>query len=255
MTDNSINRWVAFPRRRPHAKLRLFCIPYAGGSSTIFHGWTRRMPDSVEICLVHLPGRGGRLSEPSFTQLIPLAHAIGENLSEMLDKPFAFFGHSMGALVSFEVARYLRRHARILPAALFVSGRRAPQLPDTDPRTHDLPLDEFLEEIRRINGTPQEVLDNSELVSMLVPVIRADFEACQTYEYSPEPPLDCPIIAFGGADDLEETRDKIDAWREQTTRFFALTMLQGDHFFLHKSEAALLGLLGERLGHLIRALP
>lgn len=247
MKNKTENQWLSFPRPRPQAKLRLFCFPYAGGSAQIFRSWPDALPETVEVCLVHLPGRGMRIRESHFTRLLPLAHASAEAMRPYCDKPFAMFGHSMGAMISFEVARYLRSRYGIEPVQLFVSGRRAPHIPDTSPPTHDLPTDELIEELKRIKGTPREVLADAELMDIFLPILRADFEVCHTYVYSQGEPLSCPIIAFGGIEDDEETRDLIEAWREQTTGGFSLRMFQGDHFFLHSSEHTFLNVLYREL--------
>ena len=250
MTNNKVNSWVSFPKPRPQARVRLFCFPYAGGSALIFRSWLNALPETVEACPIQLPGRGPRLREQQFTRLLPLAHAIAEGIFPYCDKPFAMFGHSMGAMLSFEVARYLRSHYGVEPKQLLVSGRRAPQVPDTDPPTYNLPEPELIEELKRIKGTPQELLDNDELMQLFLPVLRADFEVCQTYVYAPGEPLACPIAAFCGLGDEEENRERMDAWREQTTGHFFLRMLPGDHFFLHSSERMLLQLLSRELQQL-----
>lgn len=229
------NPWLANHKPNPQASLRLFCFPYAGGAASIYHKWPGMFPATIEICPVQIPGRGERLREPPFTQFPPLTQTIAEGLREMLDKPFAFFGHSMGAIISFELTRLLRRQGGPLPVHLFVSGRSAPTIPDADPPTYDLPEPEFIEELQRLKGTPKEVLEHPELMELLIPLLRADFELIQNYLYTPEPPLDCPITAFGGLQDDEVSRENIEAWHEQTTRAFSLRMLQGDHFFLNHS--------------------
>src|SRR2546421_132109 len=147
-----------FPRLQsnPEANLRLFCFPYAGGSSRLFYRWQEGLPASVEVVPVELPGRGMRLSQPPFANLRPMVQAIVEAIAPRLDKPFAFFGHSMGALISLELARALRREHGREPVHLFVSGRRAPHLPETLPPMHDLPEAEFIEGLRGLNGTPPE---------------------------------------------------------------------------------------------------
>jgi medium-chain acyl-[acyl-carrier-protein] hydrolase len=166
------------------------------------------------------------------------------------DKPFAFFGHSMGAVISFELTRYLRREHGIQPCQLFVSGNPAPQVPPREPPIYDLPQSEFLNEIRQLNGTPPELLDHPELMSLLIPMLRADFKLVQTYVYSAESPLDCPITAFGGLDDEKVTREDLDAWREQTTGNFSIHMLPGDHFFIQTYQPLLLRRLSIELQQL-----
>jgi medium-chain acyl-[acyl-carrier-protein] hydrolase len=170
----------------------------------------------------------------------PLVQAIATALLPHLDKPFALFGHSMGAIVSFELARLLRQNYGISPVYLFVSGRRAPQIPHPKPPTYNLPEPAFLAELRRLNGTPKAVLENAELLQLLLPIVRADFEALETYFYQAQPPLECPIAAFGGLSDTETNIDNLEAWANQTTAAFSLQMLPGDHFFLHSAQSQLL---------------
>jgi medium-chain acyl-[acyl-carrier-protein] hydrolase len=184
---------------------------------------------------------------PAFTQLQPLVQAIAPVLLPHLDKPFAFFGHSMGALVSFELARLLRKEYNISPVHLFVSGRHAPQIPDTKPPVHALPEPEFKEELRRLNGTPEAVLQNAELMQLLVPILRADFAVLETYVYTTEPPLNCPITAYGGSEDEEASYDELQAWQKQTNAAFSLQMFTGDHFFLHSAQSLLLQSLSQEL--------
>jgi medium-chain acyl-[acyl-carrier-protein] hydrolase len=161
--------------------------------------------------------------------------------------PFAFFGHSMGAIICFELARYLRKQRLPVPLHLFASGCSAPQIPEEGPFDYDLPEPEFIEKLRVLNGTPKEVLEHQELMELMIPLLRADFALAQNYTYFPEPPLDCPITVFGGTQDIEIGQDRLEAWRKQTSCSFALHMLAGDHFFLHTSQSILLPLLTERL--------
>lgn len=184
-----------------------------------------------------------------------LVEAMTPALLHRLDKPFAFFGHSMGAIIGFEIARLLRRKHYPQPLHLFVSGRRAPQIPDPNPPTYDLPHLDFLRELRRLNGTPQEVLENPEMMALMLPILRADFTLTQTYSYSAEPPLDCSVSAFGGLQDNEVDPEYLEAWREQTTGSFSLQMFAGDHFFLNASQPQLLQALSRELVELLRLVP
>jgi len=184
--------------------------------------------------------------------MAPLIRSLTETLTPYLDKPFAFFGHSLGVLVSFELVRQLRRERKCGPVHLFVSGHRAPQIPDPDPPIHALPDAEFLEELQRLNGTPQEMLENDELMKVVLPTLRADFRVAETYVYEAEPPLDCPISVFGGVRDPEVNREQLMAWRQQTTKTYSLQMFPGDHFFLHSSETALLRTLSAELETIVK---
>lgn len=248
MTSTStINRWIKYRKTNPQASLRLFCFPYAGGGAQIFRDWSDRLPPTIEVCPVELPGRGSRIAETPFTQLLPLVEAIADGISPLLDRPFAFFGHSMGALISFELARYLRRQQHPGLAHLFVSSRPAPQLTDQDPPTHNLPEAELIKKLRWLKGTPKAVLADPELMQLLLPVLRADFAICETYVYTPEPPLSCPITALGGWRDPATKLGTLQAWRQQTTAAFAKQIFLGNHFFLHSAQSPLLKFLTEKL--------
>jgi len=176
--------------------------------------------------------------------------AIAPVLLPYLDKPFAFFGHSMGGLVSFEVTRLLRREYGVSPVHLFVSGRRAPQIPPPSLPIHALPETEFILELRRFNGTPQAVLENTELMQLLIPIIRADFAVLETYVYTDEPALNCPITVFGGLQDQEVSYNNLQAWQEHTNAAFSLQMFEGDHFFLHSAQSLLLQSLSQELRYI-----
>jgi len=226
------NSWLSFRKPGAEARLRLFCFPYAGAGALIFRAWSDGLPADVEVCPVQLPGRGTRLMERPFTQLSPLVEALAQALVPLLDKPFAFFGHSLGALVSFELARRIRRQYGVHPVRLFVSAGRAPQIPHRTRPIHTLPDKDLLVELRRLNGMPSELLDHEELMEIMLPVLRADFAVYETYVYLTEPPLDCPISAFGGLQDLRVKDSDLEAWRAQTSASFSLRMFPGDHFFL-----------------------
>jgi medium-chain acyl-[acyl-carrier-protein] hydrolase len=234
------NPWLLCPRPNPKAALRLFCFPYAGGAAGIFHRWGEYLPPSVELYAVQLPGRGSRLLEVPFKRVPLLIEAAGKELLPYLDKPCSFFGHSMGATIGFELARFLSKEHNIKPAHLFVSGRRAPHMIDTEPMTYHLEQPQFLDELRRLNGTRKDVLDHPELMQLLLPALRADFEMIQTYVYTPGPPLDCSITAFGGLEDKNVKREHIEVWRQHTTARFSLQMFSGDHFFIHEAQTSLL---------------
>jgi medium-chain acyl-[acyl-carrier-protein] hydrolase len=241
----AFDSWISRGKPRPKTRLRLFCFPYAGAGSLIFRTWPDGLPADVEVCPVQFPGRGTRLTERPFTQLAPLVELLAQALAPFLDKPFAFFGHSLGALVSFELARRVRRQYGLHPARLFVSAGRAPQIPHRAAPIHGLPEREFLAELRRLNGTPGDLLDHEEFMAIMLPLLRADFAVYETYVYSTEPPLSCPISAFGGMQDQRVNESELEAWRAQTDASFSLRMFPGDHFFL--KQPALLRVLSQEL--------
>jgi medium-chain acyl-[acyl-carrier-protein] hydrolase len=194
-----------------------------------------------------LPGRGTRFGEAPFTRLDPLLDALEQPLTPLLDVPFALFGHSMGALVAFELARRLRRRGGPRPVHLFVAAYEAPQIVSSEPAAHVLPDPLFLAELRRYGGLPESVLLEPELLELFLPIVRADFEVLETWSHTPEEPLDIPISAFGGLADPMTPPDQIEAWRVQTRSDFTRRMFPGDHFFLDGDRAALLCLVSQAL--------
>lgn len=229
------------------SRIRLFCFPYAGSSAQIFHGWQQQLPRAIEVSPVHLPGRGKRIREKPFTDLVALAEVLVTELAPHVDKPYALFGHSLGAIIAFEVARGLRRKELPLPRRLFVSGCRAAQLSQDRFHSYDLPTEELIERLRKLNGTPPQILESPQLMEFFLPIIRADLQMIQTYQYSVDAPLHCPISAFGGWQDAEEPPEAIAAWREQTTASFQRQMFPGDHFFLHSETNLLLQAISRQL--------
>jgi medium-chain acyl-[acyl-carrier-protein] hydrolase len=233
--------WVSSAARVPPletAQARLFCFPHSGASAAVYNGWT--LPIPVAVCPVELPGRGRRLGEALHTRLPALVEEIAAGLRPYLDRPFAFFGHSMGALIGFELARILRREYGLAPLRLFLSGHGAPHLPRSEPPIHDLPEAQFLARLRELGGTQEEILANSELRQILLPILRADFSICETYEYLPAEPLDCPITVFGGLGDPYVSRAELEGWRAHTHGAFRASLFPGDHFYLTASRAGLL---------------
>jgi surfactin synthase thioesterase subunit len=239
------------PQQGRQALLRLFCFPYAGRGPSIFRTWNDDLPAEVEVYPVQIPGRESRLGETPFVRLSPLVERLLETLSPRLNMPFAFFGHSMGALISFELARRLRKQNSPSPIQMFVSGHRAPHLPISHFRLHHLPEPALLQGLRHLNGTPEQVLQNAELVELLLPIVRADLAICENYQYQPEDPLDCPIAAFGGLQDSMVSPDDLASWHAQTTRPFTLNLYPGDHFFLHSARDSLLSTLFQKLQRLL----
>jgi len=248
-TGSGVNAgaWIVRQQAKPAARMRLFCFPYAGGAASIYHGWSAELPASVEVCAIQLPGRQNRILEAPYTDMPALITTLMDVLAPYLDRPYAFFGHSLGAMIAFELARALRRQGRPEPVHLFVSGHRTPALPSRYDPTYHLPDAAFLDSVRRLNGTPAAVLDNAELLQLMLPLLRADFTLAETYAYVPEPPLLSPISAFGGLQDVRISEAEITAWGALTQGDFFARMLPGDHFFLHSSRAQLLAALAEDL--------
>lgn len=247
----TFDTWITCPKPKPQAHLRLFCLHYAGGGASVFRTWADDLPEEIEICPIQLPGRESRVMDPAFTQLMPLLEVLADKLYPHLNIPFAFFGHSMGALISFELTRYLRRQGSGDPRHLFVSAHGAPQLPNSYPPIYQLSEPQFLEELRRLDGTPEQVLQNADLMRMMLPTLRADFAICNTYHYEVEERLDCPISAFGGQDDERVSQDDLAAWTDQTRSVFTLRVFPGNHFFLRSHRAQLLLAISRDLATLL----
>jgi surfactin synthase thioesterase subunit/glycosyltransferase involved in cell wall biosynthesis len=224
-----------FPTAETSAAPRLFCFPHAGGGAgqpLALSGWTA-VP-------VRLPGRESRLAEAPFERMGPLVAALAGQIDGYLDQPFAFFGHSMGAVVAFELVRELRRRSRPLPKMLIASGARAPQF-----RRHHVPppapsREAFVEELRRLDGIPAEVLGDGALMRAILPALEADAAVYRNYIYAEESPLPIPVRAYGGADDPNVRREHLDGWREQTTASFAVRVFPGGHFYTTTAREAFL---------------
>lgn len=240
MPNTTINPWIQFYQPKPQANLRLFCFPYAGGKAQIFRTWSEALPDQIEVCPIELPGRGRRWGETPFKQLPLLIEAIANAIAPLLNRPYALFGHSIGALIAFELARFLRQQNSSEPVNLFVSSRRAPQLQNSDTHSHTLPDDALIRKLCWLKGIPQNALDDPELMQLWLPILRADLAIGETYTYVPQRPLSCPIIAFGGRQDPAIRRGGLHQWREQTTGKFAKYLFRGNHFFLHSAQPLLL---------------
>jgi len=220
----------------------------------VFRDWPVELPPELEVCAALLPGREDRWWEPPFHDIAPLVQGLAEALRAYQDLPFVFFGHSMGALIAFELARELRRAQLYGPAHLFVSGARAPHRPDGEPPIHGMPEPLFLEKVLRYQGIPAEVQQNPELMKLVLPTIRADFCICETYSYSSDYLLQCPISAFGGGQDPRISRDDVAAWRHETQGTFRLRIFPGNHFFINPHRRPLLGAILQDLSPLLRYL-
>jgi surfactin synthase thioesterase subunit len=236
---SKLHSWFVPANINPHADLRLFCFPYAGGGASIYREWHKHFPNNIEVCAVQLPGRESRGLEAPIHSLDQLVHTIIEEIQPLLNRPFAFFGHSMGALIAFEAARQLTKKYNRIPDHLFVSGRSAPHLTHRYRKLHLLPDDELKNELSLLNGTPDAVLQNNELMDLLLPRLRADFEVCETYQYALDAPIQCPISAYGGLDDHAVSFESLAAWKGHTNHQADLKMFDGDHFFLHNEQEKL----------------
>jgi surfactin synthase thioesterase subunit/glycosyltransferase involved in cell wall biosynthesis len=257
-TGSTSSTWFPFTRRDESARLRLFCFPYAGGGASAFLNWGNQFPASIAVAPVRLPGREARLAESPCQDVGFMVGGLFEAVQPLLDRPFAFFGHSMGGMISFELARELRRKGLPQPLGLFVSSARAPQFRFGHQAMAEPSEQEFLEELRKREGTPRELLENEELMRLVLPAIRADAAVCRTYSYLPEAPFDFPIVAYGGSGDGNLRPEHIEAWREQTIAKFRMQLFPGGHFFLHTAADEFIPVLArdvEQVAAAIRTQP
>ncbi|NEZ61090.1 thioesterase II family protein [Adonisia turfae] len=225
-----MGKWIVCPQPKPSPKLRLLCFPHAGGSARVFYDWPELLPSAVEVCAVELPGRGKRLFETPYTDIISLLQILGPELVPFLDVPFACFGHSLGARIAFEFSRWSQQTVQLTPRHLWAAAARAPHLPPDREPIHDLPSADFILELQGYNGTPESVLKNPELMELMLPMLKADFSLLETYQYQPKAQLACPITCFWGEQDEIANHTDVAAW-QQHTNIFTFEAVPGDHFF------------------------
>jgi medium-chain acyl-[acyl-carrier-protein] hydrolase len=241
------DRWIFGPLPNAGAKLRLFCFPSAGGGASMYYPWTKALAPGIEVYLVQLPGRENRLMERPFERFDELISTLAQRLRPHFGQPFAFFGHSMGALISFGLTRYLLQQGEPVPVHLFLSAYRAPQVPNAE-ALHQLSDAALIRKMIELNGTQRSVFENPEMRQLLLPVCRADFGVCETYLHTPGESLNIPITAFGGWQDPRVSQSVLEAWREQTRNAFILHMLPGDHFFWRSNPQPIWQIISQSLG-------
>jgi len=270
MSTGIFNNWVTCPRPQPDAKIRLFCLPFAGGGASLYRPWTTQLAPTIEVCPIQLPGRENRYSEKPITDAHQMAQAIAAQMLPFLDRPYAIFGHSMGALLAYEVSRELarlkakapeilfvsahraphlprkrallrayevsRELARLkakAPEILFVSAHRAPHLPRKRALLHALPNVQFIESLKQYGGFPEEILNNQEFIDFVLPTMRSDMTLCDLYAFKNEDSqLHTPIEIFAGAGDPEAGPDEMKAWADYSQSGSNLKVFEGGHFFL-----------------------
>ncbi|WP_447009003.1 thioesterase II family protein [Saccharothrix sp. DSM 118769] len=237
-------RWLPFGASG--AGTRLFCFPHAGAGAAVYRGWSASAGDGLAICPVQLPGRAERGREAAHHDVEALVDDVLAGLGEEFTGDYALFGHSMGALVAYLVTRRIAERGGPLPRHLFVSGRAAPQLPDTRKRLRDLPAAELTAELRALGGLPDVLMGEPELLAMFLPLLRADLTVNETYRHVPGPPLPVPLTAFGGHGDPRASDDELAAWCALSADS-ALFTYPGGHFYLDKRAPELLGVVRARL--------
>ena len=232
-------------RRSPRATVRLFCFPPAGAGPSMFNEWANLLPSFVELVGVVYPGRECRSAEPLSCDVGSIADSVAEHIAGSSDRPCAFFGHSMGGYVSFEVMQRLTGSAAY-PDHVFLSAVPAPHMPVPE-KLHGLTDAQFLRELVRLEGFPQEVLNTPELIRHALPILRADFIACETHRFKLDVLCRCPLSVYGGSTDIRVTHDRLEGWRHFAGLSFSLRIFEGGHFYLRKRRAELVGLICSEL--------
>ncbi|MGW7276810.1 thioesterase II family protein [Streptomyces sp. NPDC054844] len=243
MRPEGPRKWLAggVGRYAPDAGVRLFCFAHAGGGTALFRPWRTALAPEIDVCPVLLPGRESRLHELPYRRVEQLIDPLCEVVAAHADRPYAFFGHSMGSVLAYEVARRFADGPFGGPLALVVSGRRAPHLASRRRTFSMLPDDAFLAELKALNGTPVDVLGQPQLLAAFLPALRADFELNELYRPLPGPRLLSPVIAYMGADDPEVDCAELAGWHETTRGGFVLRVLPGDHFYLKDGRPDVIG--------------
>jgi len=243
--------WVKTYQKPGPCRFRLWCFPHAGAGASVFHAWVDQLPAGVAVCALQPPGRENRFRELPFTDLLLLTQTASAAVLPLLDVPFAFFGHSVGGLVAFEMTRRLRDLHAPLPARLFVSAIRAPHLVSPGEPLYQLSDIDFMEQLRRLGGTAEVLLQHEEMRKVILPILRADFQMRETYRCRPGSPLPCPLSALGGIDDSAASREELAAWAQHTRADFNVQMFPGGHFYLRTAQAQVFPVLRKAVADLM----
>lgn len=242
------NNWLV-TQPGPARRMRLYCFSYAGGSAASYYAWQGRLDPAIEVCAIELPGRGARLSESPLRSLAVLIEVLAHVIDGDDGLPFAFFGHSLGGLLAFELARYCQRRGCAMPERLFVSGSAAPQCRAPSRRLHELNDVDLIAALRHYNGAPSAVLDNPELMELMLPTVRADFALAADYEYRAGELLAIPISVYGGDGDPHVRYEDLAHWQDETCEPITMRCFPGDHFFIQSAREAVLVQLGIELAN------
>lgn len=240
------SKWIVPMKQQPCARMRLFCFPYSGGSARVYKPWADKLPSWIEVCGVQYPGRGMRFSEPCITTMGGMVAAIHRAITPFLDKPCAFFGHSLGGGIALDVAKKLQTEGRPIKH-LIISGRRAAHLPRKRKRVTELPETEFRKEVFEMGGMSKEIAEHPELMDLISPILRSDLSISEKYVFSDAITLNSPLTAFGGEDDPLVDKDSIPAWKQHTSSEFAYHFFPGAHFFIDSDRDKVLAKVAECL--------
>jgi len=233
------NSWFIRPAPKVKPKLRLICFAYAGGNASLFYDWHQYLPYEVELLLIQLPGRANRIMEPALDSMCQIMQALLSFANELTATPYILFGHSLGSRIAFELAYQLQKLGKKEPQHLIASASRAAHLKREAQPSYLLPDDEFIRELQGLNGTPDVILNNNELLQLLLPLLRADFKVAECYQSLPEK-IACDFTVLIGTQDVDVGYEDALAWQELTSKNTSITEIQGDHFFIHHNVQAVI---------------
>ncbi len=246
MVENS--KWfVQIPGKSP-TRMRLFCFPFAGGGASFYRPWREKLPDDVEIILGCLPGREQRFGEPVIDTIDAMVAHIHEAIVPLTDLPYAFFGYSMGAIISHHLSCEIVGNGGAGPNQLFLSARRSPDLELARAPLNALPSEIFWQEVAKYGGTPKEILENEEYRQLFEAPLRADFKLSETAVSKHLPKLSCPITVFGGDADTSPIPEHLAGWADATSGTFSKHIYPGGHFFITDHVDAVTAIVSDRLG-------
>jgi len=242
-------KWITCPKKQPDAKIRMFCFSYAGGGASVFLNWPHSISNDIEVCIIKMPGREIRFNEPPYRRIPKLVEDLAPAILPFLDKTFIFFGHSLGAHISFYLTRHLRKYDLPCPIHMFISGARAPHLtePIHDALHYKMEDKEFIDKLIKLGGMAEEVLQNKEILEIVLPILRADIEMLNTMEYIDEEPLSSGMTVLYGEFDKRASREDAEAWNRHTNQGFCLKMITGKHLFINTHQAQVIELINKEL--------
>jgi len=227
------NDWFITFQPKSNAQIRLFCFHFAGSSASMFREWPKLLINHAELVAIQLPGREERFNETLLGNITQVIDLLSSHFNSYTDRPFILLGHSIGALIAFELARSLRSKGLSQPQHLIASGSKAPHILLKNPKIHDLPHPQFITELEKYGGMPSYIINDQELMSLFSPIIRSDFCISETYKYLRQQPFDFPITALGGINDNMCNRKDLIEWQKQTTKAFQCHLFPGQHFFIN----------------------
>ncbi|MFA0812843.1 thioesterase II family protein [Microbulbifer epialgicus] len=250
---DSINqsKWFVCSKKRLSAKMRLFCLPYAGGNASTYLPWEESLPEFVKLIAIQPPGRANRICEAKYTSMYSLVTDMYQAIEPYLDKPYVIFGHSVGSRVGFELVRSIKQNGKLMPIHFFASGSRAPNICGATKKIYNLPESEFIKELMSFNGTPKELFKNRELLSLLIPLLRADFQISEDYQFTGDECLKCDLSIFSGESDDSISESELIEWK----RFFngrnSSEVFQGGHFFIQQDRDSVVRKISTTLNNIL----